>query len=303
MRWESVTFDWNHVRAFLATVEEGSFSAAARALNTTQPTIGRRVAELETALGVTLVSRSARGPSLTDAGTDLLHHVRAMAEAAALISMAAESHSIDVAGEVAITATDLMSATMLPRILLPLRESHSRLRLRIISTNGVQGLLRREADIAVRHSRPTEPELYARHIGVLHANLYATSSYLDQAGRPRAPRDLADHAFLGNPHPTLLLAPLQDRGVPLRAENFAVTSDNSVVVWEHVKAGYGVSMLPEVLCADDPNLEQVLPGLPPLEVPVWLVAHRELHTSKRIRVVFDRLARGLSELAKTEIDS
>ena len=71
MNWDAVSFDWNQVRAFLATAEEGSFSGAARALKSTQPTIGRQISELEARLGVTLVERSVRGPSLTDAGRDL----------------------------------------------------------------------------------------------------------------------------------------------------------------------------------------------------------------------------------------
>lgn len=302
MNWQAISFDWNHVRAFLATIEEGSFSAAARALNTTQPTIGRQVSELESALGVTLLSRSVRGPTLTDVGADLVHHCRAMAEAATLASMAADGHSQDVSGEVTVTATDLMSAVVLPKVLLPLRESAPQVRVRIVATRDVSDLLRSNADIAIRHSRPTEKELYSRHVGILRANLYAASNYLDRVGRPRSPRDLTGHAFVGTPHPTLLLAPLQNRGVVLTEECFALTCESGVVVWEHVKAGYGISMLPERFCASEPNLEEALPGLPALEVPVWLVTHRELQVSKRVRVVFDRLARGLREIVDSNSD-
>ncbi|MCG8554896.1 MAG: LysR family transcriptional regulator, partial [Proteobacteria bacterium] len=131
MNWATVSFDWNQVRAFLATVEEGSFSAAARALKTTQPTVGRQVEELERALGVALVTRSTRGPRLTEAGRDLFDHVRAMGDAATLISMAAEGHSQDVSGEVAITASDLVAVGILPTVLAPLRESSPGIRLRI----------------------------------------------------------------------------------------------------------------------------------------------------------------------------
>ena len=93
MNWEAISFDWNQVRAFLATAQEGSFSGAARALKTTQPTIGRQITELEGRLGVTLVERSVKGPTLTDAGRDVLDHVQSMGEAATLISMVASGHS------------------------------------------------------------------------------------------------------------------------------------------------------------------------------------------------------------------
>ncbi len=291
-----MNFDWNQVRAFFATAEEGSFSGAARALKTTQPTIGRQVAALEESLGVALVERDGRGLALTEAGLDLLEHVRAMGDAAALISLAAEGQSLEVAGKVTITATDLFSATMLPQILKPLRESAPGIRPHLLSSNDLQDLMRREADIAVRHVRPDQPELIARHIGDFRANLYASSAYLDEAGRPQSPRDVADYNMIGTADPVRLLAPLHDMGIPVREENFVISAANGVVTWEMVKAGYGVSMLPEVLCEAEPGIEKVLPSLPSLQFPVWLVTHRELKTSRRIRLVFDILAREMSAL-------
>jgi len=82
MDWRSVTFDWNCARAFLVTAEEGSLSAAARALGLAQPTLGRQVAALEAELGVLLFERFGRGLQPTPAGHELLTHVRAMGEAA-----------------------------------------------------------------------------------------------------------------------------------------------------------------------------------------------------------------------------
>jgi len=297
VNWKAISFDWNQVRAFLATVEEGSFSAAARALETTQPTVGRQVAELESALDVTLVTRSARGPQLTEAGQDLFDHVRAMGEAATLISMAAAGRSQDVSGEVVITASDLVAAGLLPTVLAPLRQSAPGVRLRIHASNDIQNLIQREADIAVRHVRPDQPELVARHVGDLRANLYAARDYLDRAGRPRAPRDVADHAFISGPRPEQVIAPLESQGILVRPERFILASDSGAVVWEHLKAGYGISLLPEALCDAEPGVEKVLPSFRSIEFPIWLVAHRELHSSKKIRVVFDCLARGLGEAA------
>lgn len=298
MNWQAISFDWNQVRAFLATAEEGSFSGAARVLKTTQPTIGRQITELEGRLGVTLVERSVKGPRLTEVGRDLLDHVRAMGEAATLISMVAAGHSLEVSGEVAVTATDLLSAAMLPGILAPMRQTAPGIRVHIVSSNDIQNLLQREADIAIRHVRPNQPDLIARHVGDFRASLYAATAYLDRAGRPRTPREVADHAFVGNPDPERLIAPLHNQGIPLRAENFVMSSDSGVVVWSLLKAAYGITMLPEALCEAEPGIEKVLPSLPSLEFPIWLVSHRELQTSRRIRIVFDHLARGLGEAAE-----
>ncbi|MGP1351682.1 MAG: LysR family transcriptional regulator [Parasphingopyxis sp.] len=297
MNWQAISFDWNQVRAFLATAEEGSFSGAARVLKTTQPTIGRQIGALEDALGVILVERSVRGLTLTETGRDLLHHVRAMGEAATLISMVADGKSQDVTGEVTVTGTDLLSAAVLPGVLKPLRQIAPAIRVRILASSDIQNLLQREADIAIRHVRPDQPDLIARHLGDFRANLYAATAYLDRAGRPRTPRDIADHDFVGNADPERLMTPLHNLGVPVRAESFGMSSASGVVAWELVKAGFGVSMQPEALGESEPGIEKVLPGFPSLEFPIWLVTHRELQTSRRIRIVFDLLARGLTDAA------
>ena len=298
MNWQAISFDWNQVRAFLATAEEGSFSGAARALKTTQPTIGRQISALEKALGVTLFERTLKGPTITHAGRELLDHVLAMGEAATLISMVAAGQSQEVTGEVTVTATDLMAATILPAVLAPLRKIAPSIRVRINAANDIRNLTRREADIAIRHVRPNQPDLIARHVGDIRGNLYAATAYLDRAGRPRTPREMAEHAFVGTPDPVRLIAPLHDRDIPVRTENFVMSSDSGVVVWELVKNGYGISMLPEVLCEAEPGIEKALPSLPSLEFPLWLVTHRELRTNRRIRVVFDMLARGLAGMAR-----
>jgi len=295
MNWQAISFDWNQVRAFLATAEKGSFSGAARALNTTQPTIGRQVNALEASLGVTLVERSARGLNLTEAGRNLLDHVRAMGEAATLISMAADGSSQDITGEVTVTGTDLLSTFVLPGVLLPLREAAPGVRVRILPSSEQKNLAERDADIAIRHVRPDQPDLIARHLGDFRANLFATAAYLDRVGRPERLRDIADYDFVGNADPKRLMAPLHNMGIPLRPESFVMSSPDTVVAWELVKAGYGVSMLPEALADAEPVLERVIADFPSLEFPIWLVTHRELQTSRRIRVVFDTLARGLAE--------
>lgn len=87
-------------------------------------------------------------------------------------------------------------------------------------------------------------------------------------------------------------------GIPVRADRFVISSESGVVAWELVKAGYGVSMQPEVLGDEEPGFEKVLPELPSLKFPIWLVTHRELQANRRNRIVFDLLARGLLEAAQ-----
>ncbi|WP_305985144.1 LysR family transcriptional regulator [Roseibium sp. MMSF_3544] len=295
MNWDAISFDWNQVRAFLATVEEGTFSAAARVLKTTQPTIGRQIAELEDRLGVTLLERSVKGPRLTEAGESLLHHVRAMSDAATMISMAAIGQSAEVSGRVRITASDMLAVGLIPSLLSPLRKSAPGIRPELLPSNDIKDLLSREADIAVRHVRPEQPELIARHVADLPTGLYGSRTYFEAVERPSTPRDAADHAFIGIPSGEGLLSTLRSLGIPLTQDSFVVTSDSGVVISGCLKAGFGLSLLPVALCDPEPDLERVLPDLPTPQIPVWLVTHRELRTSKRIRLVFDRLAHGLAQ--------
>ena len=296
MNWQAISFDWNQVRTFLATAEEGSFSGAARALRTTQPTVGRQVTGLEESLGVTLFERTVRGPVLTEAGRDLLAHVQSMGEAATLISMVASGKSQEVTGQVSVTASDLMAAAILPPILVELQVSAPGIRVEIVASSDIRNLSRREADIAIRHVRPEQPDLTARHIGDFRANYYASSTYLDRGGRPRRAHELAEHRFVGSSDVDRLVAILRERGIPARPENFVACSDSGAAMWEMTKAGLGIALLPEVLGDAEPMVETVC-NLPSLEFPVWLVTHRELRTNQRIRVVFDALAHGLKQIA------
>jgi DNA-binding transcriptional LysR family regulator len=289
MNSQSISFDWNQARAFLATAEAGSLSAAARALGLTQPTLSRQVAALEADLGVTLFERSGRTLSLSQSGLQLLDHFRSMGEAAAQISLAALGQSQAIEGLVTITAGDAVSAYWLPRVLKRLRVQEPGIEIEILASNDIRDLRRREADIAIRHVRPDQPELIARLVRESSAHLYASTAYLDELGRPETVADLSRAAFIGFAPVERLLAGLNAMGLPLTRHNFRLVTDNSAVVREAVMHDLGIAIMPREFAAMVPGLECVLPQLG-LPVPFWLVTHRELLTSRRIRAVFDLLA-------------
>ena len=294
MNWQSVTFDWNRARAFLVTAEEGSLSAAARALGLTQPTLGRQVSALEAELGVTLFERVGRSLELTQSGQELLEHVRTMGEAASHISLTASGQSKSIEGHVCITATDIMSAYLLPPVLKQLRAIAPGIEIEIVSSNTISDLQRREADIAIRHVRPSQPELIAKLLRETSGHLYAATSYLDRIGRPKTPADLVNADFIGIGDNDRMISVLNDLGLSLTRANFGISSASGVVAWELVKQGMGICVNAKEVAAITPSVECVLPDLKPVPVPIWLATHRELHTSRRIRLVFDFLADALS---------
>ncbi len=293
MDWQSIDFDWNQVRAFLVTAEEGSFSAAGRALGVTQPTLGRQVAALEARLGVTLFERLGRSLPLTQSGLELLDHVRAMGEAASRVSLTASGQSQSIEGRVCITATDLFAMHLLPDALARLRELAPGIEIEIVASNDIRDLRRREADIAIRHARPEQPDLIARLLRETPAHLYASTEYLARNAHPTSPEEVSDSEFIGFDGAGRLIAYLNDMGLRLTQDNFKVFSENGAVAWELVKRGLGIGVMAQVIADRTPGVERVLPGLKPMPIPIWLVTHRELHTSRRIRLVFDVLAETL----------
>ncbi|ALS97493.1 LysR family transcriptional regulator [Lacimicrobium alkaliphilum] len=293
MSWRGINFDWNRARAFLVTAEEGSFSAAARALNMTQPTLGRQVCALEAELGVTLFERSSRGLILTPSGHDLLIEVRAMADAAGRFSLTATGHTQTVAGKVSISASEATAAFVLPAILARLRQQAPGIEIELIATNDSSNLIRREADIAIRAYRPVQPELIVRKLGDIRAHLYGAKSYLARFSRRTCAADLNGADFLRFDHGTVLEDELNQRGFALTEKNFPVTIASHLVQWELVKAGVGIGFMTEDIGDAEPLVDRALADFPAFEVGLWLVVHRELHTSRRLKLVFDFLAEAL----------
>jgi DNA-binding transcriptional LysR family regulator len=285
--------DWNQARAFCATADSGSLSAAARKLGLTQPTLSRQVAALEAALGTTLFERIGKRLVLTDAGLSLVEHARAMSAAAEAMAMAAAGKSKDIQGRVTISATDAVSAYLLPGFVARIREKAPQITLVVVASDSISDLRRREADIAIRHVRPTEPELVARFVGEMTAHFYAAESWLAKNGTPESVEQLGTLEVLGLEPIEQFSEHLRAADIPLSADQFRVVSDNSVVLWEMARQAVGICIMLQEIAELTPNVVRLLPELPGTPVPVWLVSHRELHTSLRVRVVFDLLAEEL----------
>lgn len=296
MDWRTVRFDWNRARAFLVTAEEGSLSAAARALGMTQPTLGRQVEALERELGLSLFDRVSKRLVLSQAGLDLLEHVRAMGEAARRTSLTASGQSKVLEGTVCITASEMFAAYVLPPILAKLRVVAPGVDIEIVASNAPQDLSRREADVAIRNFRPQDPNLYAKKVRDLTGDLYAASSYLDKIGRPQTAKALSTADFIGFDRSDAMIDLLNARGFELTQQSFVYVSESHFAQWQLVKHGLGIGVQADVIAAAESGVEPALVDFERVPFPVWLVSHRDLHSSRRVRVVFDLLADELASL-------
>ncbi len=297
MNWRSVQFDWNKARAFLVTAEEGSLTAAAKALGMAQPTLGRQVAALEEELGVALFERVGRGLALTPGGLELVEHVRGMGEAASRMSLAASGKAEALEGSISITASEIYSASLLPPIVAKLRRLHPGVEVEIVPSNAAVDLRRREADIAIRHFPPKQPDLIGKKIRDDIGRFYATPAYLVELGHPQTLAELGAAYFIDFGSGTIreMIAGFAKRGLHLTRANFPVSAGNHFVHWELTKEGVGIGIMPEKLGDAEPLVERVLPDATPFEFPIWLATHRELKTSRRVRMVFDFLAEELAQ--------
>ncbi len=294
--------DWNQLRAFLETADTGSLSAAARKLGLTQPTLSRQVAAIEQSMGVTLFERVGKAMVLTSTGLDLLEHARAMGSAADALSLAATGRSQAVGGVVSVSATDIMASRMLPPLVKRLREKAPGIALEVISTDSLSDLQRREADIAIRHVKPEQPDLIARLVREVNAYFYASEAWVKAHGHPRTADDAANVPFIGSDRNGQYLGMLQHHGLRVSEENFCCYANHSVVHWGLVRDGIGIAPMMEDVARATPGVVRVFDDLPPVRFPIWLVSHRELRTSRSIRVVFEALADGLASISKVTPD-
>ncbi|MFY3744342.1 LysR family transcriptional regulator [Anaeromyxobacter sp. Red801] len=283
------------LQLFAATVDAGSFAAAARRLRLSPSAVSRRVAQLERALGVPLLARTTRALSLTDDGRAfhdrcqrILEELRE-AEDAIARSAARPSGLLRVDAPVALGRTVI--APTLPRLL----ERHPDLRIALTLRNTFVDPVAEGIDVTVRMGRLSDSTLIARRLGERRILACAAPAYLRRHGRPRAPRDLARHACLGYLH--------QGRPDPFRfvagEGTFDVEvdgpfhSDDAEALRDAAVAGTGIVALFDFVVAGALASGALVPVLEdhPLEArPVHALYAPNRHLLPKVRVFLDHLS-------------
>jgi DNA-binding transcriptional LysR family regulator len=268
-------------------------------LGLSQPTLSRQIAELEKALGSALFERVARGLKLTAAGENLVEPARHMMAAARSLSMAAATQDHELKGTVRITASEMVSAFVLPSVLCDLAQLHPEIQIEVVASNQVSNLLEREADIAIRMIRPTQSALIARHLLDWPIGMYAHQAYLAKlppfpsTDLTAATLQLPHYRWLGMDQSDQFIAGFRAAGIQIDRSFFDFRCDNHLVNWQAILQGLGIGIAMRWLAGRHNELQQVLVDQALPSLPVWLTTHRELKSSKRIRTVFDFLADAL----------
>jgi len=286
---------WDLFETFLAVFHGGSLSAAARELRTAQPTVRRRIEALEHSLGLTLFTRSPAGLVPTDAAQKVLSYAEAMAALAEAGVRALSAPDNATAGTVRITCSEIVGAEVLPMLLAPLLAGHPALEIELVATNAVEDMLRRDADIAVRMTRPTQSGLVARRVGTIAIGLFASEAYLASRGVPLSVQDLASHMLIGRDRDDTLDRALLEIA-PGAWLGFGFRSDSDLAQLAAVRAGIGIGVCQIALAAGPGRLQRVLPEIE-FNLDAWLVMHEDLRATARVRLVFDHLAEALAGYA------
>ncbi|WP_417482511.1 LysR family transcriptional regulator [Maricaulis sp.] len=286
-------FDWSHLQTFLSVAEHGTLSGAARASGGSQPTMGRHIAALEEQLGVRLFDRAAHGLTLTPTGADLVEHARSMANAANQLSLTASGRSERIGGTIRITASEIVSTYTLPAILTALHRAEPEIEIELVSSDRSENLLQREADIAIRMYRPTQADVFTKKVGDLQLAMFAAHDYIARRGAPTTLEEFRNHEVIGYDRSEIMLRGFAEAGLQVDRHFFGFRCDSQVVGWQMVIAGFGIGFNQLEIGLAEPAVQRIVTDTPMPALPIWLTAHSELKTSRRVRRVFDFLAEAL----------
>ena len=291
--------DWDDLRFFLALVRQKSLAGAAKRLHVTQSTVGRRLASLETRLGVRLVHRTSEGYVPTMAGEAVRQHVeRAEAEMDS-VERAVGGLDMRLGGVVRVASTPLLASHILAPCAAALYTRYPEISMELLSHLPVPHLAMREADMFVQLRRFDQNGLVVRRIGTLAFGLYASLAYLNRHGNPDPNDGCAGHHLIAMQDESEL--PEQAgwlADVAGRAKVLLRTDSRETLFWAALQAG-GMVLLPRFRGDREPALRRLETPSPPPGAGVWLAVHENIRHMPRVRAVLDCTAETFRRTAST----
>ena len=217
-----------------------------------------------------------------------------MGEAANALSLSATGLSMTLEGNVCISATESMAYFTLPPLIAELRALYPGIQIEIEVSNETRDLTRREADIALRAYRPTQPDLIVKRLKDYEARLYATAEYLKKLGEQHGEKAIQYADFIGFSSTSAYQCLLNEKlGLELNNTQFPLLTLNHLVHWQLVKQGLGIGIMTIDVGDMEAQVVAVQPNESTIKSELWLVTHSELRTNLRIRKVFDFLSERL----------
>lgn len=281
-------FDWENMRHLLAVAKAGTLSGAARELRVDHATVGRRIAALEAELQTPLVERLPRSCRLTATGERVAEQARRMESAAFSVTRQVKSQQASLSGRVMLSASPVLTTHFIAPRLFDFRQKYPGIQLSISAQAHQISLSRGEADIAVRHVRPSEPSNVARRVGKMLFDLYASRTYADLPTPEHWAFIAYEREFDDMPQQQWLLEIANNRTVACELSDI---SSHLVAA----RSGVGVAGLPCFLGDADSGLIKLEHNKAPFSRDIWLVIHRDMKRSAIVRAVMDYFAESFAK--------
>ena len=281
--------EWDDLKNFLAVARYGSLTEAARALKSSAPTVGRHIEALESRLGARLFERHSTGFVLTETGQSVL--MRAEEAEAAILAVEREVQGVDrrLSGKVRIASTEDISAMVVAPALPQFRAAHPSIEVEIIGRADLSNLTRRDADLALRTVRPEKGDLLVRRIGAVDLAVYASRGYAQAHGLDGGEVDFAQVEIV-----TWVEEMATLRGGAWLAERamespVALRVNTTRLLFDACRAGLGLAILPCFGADIEPGIVCVIPPERVLSIDAWVVMHRDLAKTARVRAAAEFL--------------
>lgn len=284
--------NWHDLEILHAVLEHGSFSGAARSLGLSQPTVSRHIEALERSLGKELFTRGNGGLEPSRMALDLGEHTAGMNEGMFAIRRVLDGKEEAPSGIVTVSLPHGIGGVPLARALEDCNRRYPEISIDLKFGPPQSNLGHREADIDLRMSEPTEPDLIRLCMGSLHFGLYASDHYLQRYGMPASPADLNEHLlpyaddFLMEP----ILQSLAEFGVHPRRFPFRCSGNTTLTL---ILAYMGVTMGMSPIGAEFRDMRRIFPAYRWETPPMWLTMHSSLRRNARIRAVWEWLVEHL----------
>lgn len=290
--------NWSYWRTFLAVLETGSLSAAARHLSLTQPTVGRHIDNLEQALAEPLFVRSQDGLMPTPLALTLKPKAETMSMSAHALKRLAKTQGSRLKGTVRITASEIVGVEILPSILHQFRNEHPDVDLELVLNNAQDDLLNQDADIAVRMVRPQQKRLLAKKIGKVSIGLFAHRNYLNNRELPKGMVELADYHLIGIDRDIERWNKISIAGRSITANHLSFRCDSDIGQLAALRQGLGIGACQKKIAEKEDDLIAILPNQISFDLEMWVVMHEDLKTHGSYRAVFNHFVEQLTRLIK-----
>jgi DNA-binding transcriptional LysR family regulator len=287
--------EWDDLRTFLMIARHHTLSAAARAIGVQQPTMGRRLAALEQRAGARLLQKTPEGYVLTEAGEAVLGNIERIELEALAVQRQIAGKDVRLEGVIRLTTIETLAAEILSPVIAEFRRTHPRVQVEIVAATRSLNLSRREADVALRVARFTQPDLVVRKVGAIAYGLYAAPGYLERHGPFDAAGSGEGHALIMTEQDLLEMPEMAWlRAVAPRAE-VALATNSRLLHRAAARDGIGVACLARYLGDSVPELVRLAapPEMPPPVRDLFLGVHSDMRHTARIRAFTTILQDGL----------